>query len=151
MPPEGASASPWWWSSLDPTYDLFDGWREFGNRCRQFNNRRRDSFDSWREFGNHCRLHGEIHQPASSHCVEADDAQNRRQGTCTERYANLLHHTVLKQTMCAFDGGRRRRSRTIKRTCFIDGRLTAHGIYQIERVTLLAHAAAGWLSQSCRE
>ena len=27
----------------------------------------------------------------------------------------------------------------------------AHGIHQLERATLLAHAAAGWLSQSCRK
>ncbi len=53
----------------------FDGWWEFGNRCRQF--------------------------------------ENRRHGSCTERYVNLLHHTALKKTMHAFDGGRRRRSQTI--------------------------------------
>jgi hypothetical protein len=89
------------------TRDSFDGWREFGNRCRQFKNRRRDTFGGWREFGNRCW-----------------QFENRRQGTCTERYANLLHRTVLKQTMRAFDGGRRRQSRTIKRTCFFDGGLT---------------------------
>jgi len=42
---------------------------------------------------------------------------------CTERYINLLHCTVLKHTMRAFDGGRRRWSCTIKHTYLIDGEL----------------------------
>ena len=71
---------------LFTTYDSFDGWREFGNCCRQF--------------------------------------KNRRHSFCTERYVNLLRRTALEQTMHAFDGGRRHRSRTIKRTCFIDSGLT---------------------------
>jgi hypothetical protein len=42
------------------TCDSFNGWREFGNRCRQFKNRRHGS----------CRR-DRVRQPASSHCAEA--------------------------------------------------------------------------------
>ncbi len=54
------------------------------------------TFNGWREFGNRYW-----------------QFKNRRHGSCTERYVNLLHHTALKKTMRAFDGGRRRRSQTI--------------------------------------
>jgi hypothetical protein len=42
------------------TCNSFNGWREFGNRCRQFENRRHGS----------CRR-DRVRQPASSHCAEA--------------------------------------------------------------------------------
>jgi hypothetical protein len=82
-----------------------------------------NSFDGWRDSG---ILAGssKASTVGESSGIIATGSSKIGDRVLHERYVNLLHCTALKQTMRTFDGGRRRRSRTNKRACFIDGGLT---------------------------